>query len=279
MRGRKRRRRSSRELDAVTSGAPERHTRPRARRSRCYRRVRRVDHGRGSYRARGYRRHRIARLGPSAAIGIVALGFPIMVAATRRRSYLWRTRAVLASIALVAFVAVVAGFMAMRDAGIGPFGSLLGAHKLTRRDRVIVADFTTGGGDTTLGAVVSEAVRADLEQSSVVSVVTPQIVTSTLQLMRQPPNTRLDTALARQVALREGAKAMVSGNIQPIPGGGFIVTMRLVSADSSQELASLSASADGAKDFIPTIGNLTRRLRGKMGESLKHLQASPRSRR
>jgi tetratricopeptide (TPR) repeat protein len=212
---------------------------------------------------------------PSAAIGIVALGFPIMVAATRRRSHLWRTRAVLASIALIAFVAVVAGFMAMRDAGIGPFGSLLGAHKLTRRDRVIVADFTTGGGDTTLGAVVSEAVRADLDQSSVVSVVTPQIVTSTLQLMRQPPNARLDTALARQVALREGAKAVVSGNIQPLPGGGFVITMRLVSADSSQELASLSASADGAKDFIPTVGNLTRRLRGKMGESLKHLQASP----
>jgi len=181
---------------------------------------------------------------------------------------------VLASVALVAFVAVVGGFMAMRDAGIGPFASLLGAHKLARRDHVIVADFSTAGGDTTLGAVVSEAVRADLDQSPIVSVVTPQTVAATLQRMQRPTNARLDTALARQVALREGAKAVVSGNIQPLPGGGFVVTMRLVSADSGQELASLSASADGAKDFIPTIGRLTRSLRGKMGESLKHLQAS-----
>lgn len=212
---------------------------------------------------------------PSASIAMVGLGFPIVVAATRRRHHSWRARAVLTTAALVAFVAVVGGFMAMRDAGIGPFGSLLGAHKLARRDHVIVADFTSAGADTTLGAVVSEAVRADLDQSPVVSVVTPQIVAATLQLMRRPPNARLDTALARQVALREGAKAVVSGNIQPLPGGGFVVTMRLVSADSGQELASLSASADGAKDFIPTIGSLTRRLRGKMGESLKHLQASP----
>lgn len=211
---------------------------------------------------------------PPASIATVLLGFPIGVAATRRRHHSWRARAVLASVALVAFVAVVGGFMAMRDAGIGPFASLLGAHKLARRDHVIVADFSTAGGDTTLGAVVSEAVRADLDQSPIISVVTPQTVASTLQRMQRPPNARLDTALARQVALREGAKAVVSGNIQPLPGGGFVVTMRLVSADSGQELASLSASADGAKDFIPTIGRLTRSLRGKMGESLKHLQAS-----
>ena len=210
-----------------------------------------------------------------ASIAIVAIGFPVAIGATRRSHHSWRARAVFGAAALVAFVIVVGGFMMMRDAGIGPFASLLGAHKLERRDRVIVADFTTGGSDTTLGAVVSEAVRADLDQSPIVSVVTPQTVASTLQLMQRSPNVRLDTALARQVALREGAKAVVSGNIQPLPGGGFVVTMRLVSADSGQELASLSASADGAKDFIPTIGRLTRSLRGKMGESLKHLQTSP----
>ena len=210
-----------------------------------------------------------------ASMATVALGFPIAVAATRRRHDTWRARAVLGVVALVAFVVIVGGFMMMRDAGIGPFASLLGAHKLARRDRVIVADFTAAGADTALGAVVSEAVRADLDQSPIVSVVTAQTVASTLQLMQRPPNARLDTALARQVALREGAKAVVSGNIQPLPGGGFVVKMRLVSADSGQELASLSASADGAKDFIPTIGRLTRSLRGRMGESLKHLQTSP----
>jgi tetratricopeptide (TPR) repeat protein len=173
------------------------------------------------------------------------------------------------------FVAVVGLFMTLRAAGVGPFGSLLGAGKLNDRDKIIVADFTSTGSDTTLGGVVSEAVRADLGQSPIVSVVTPQTVAAALQRMQRPPDTRVDTGVARQVALREGVKAIVTGDVHSLAGGGFVVTMRLVSADSGQELASLSGSANGAKDLIPTIGGLTHRLRGKMGESLKHLQASP----
>jgi eukaryotic-like serine/threonine-protein kinase len=174
-----------------------------------------------------------------------------------------------------AFVAVIGGFMMLRASGVGPFGSLLGAGKLNRRDKILVADFTSTGADTTLGGVVSEAVRADLGQSPIVQLVTPQTVASALERMQLPPNTRVDTAVARQLAKREGVKAIVSGDVHSIAGGGFVVTMRLVSADSDQELASQQASADGAKDLIPTIGKLTRGLRGKMGESLKHLQASP----
>jgi len=173
------------------------------------------------------------------------------------------------------FVAIVGSFMALRASGVGPFGSLLGSGKLADKDKIIVADFTSSGADTTLGSVVSEAVRADLGQSPIVSVVTPQTVAAALQRMQRSPNTRVDTGLARQVALREGVKAIVAGDVHSLAGGGFVVTMRLVSADSGQELTSLSGSADGAKDLIPTIGALTHRLRGKMGESLKHLQASP----
>jgi tetratricopeptide (TPR) repeat protein len=187
----------------------------------------------------------------------------------------WGRTAAIGLYSLGGFVAAIGLFMALRASGIGPFGSLLGAGKLADKDKIIVADFTsTGSSDTTLGTVVSEAVRADLGQSPIISVVTPQTVAAALQRMQRPPNARVDTAIARQVALREGVKAIVAGDVHSLQGGGFLVTMRLVSADSGQELASLSGSADGAKDLIPTIGGLTHRLRGKMGESLKHLQAS-----
>ncbi|HEX8945651.1 MAG TPA: protein kinase [Gemmatimonadaceae bacterium] len=187
----------------------------------------------------------------------------------------WGRTAAIGLYGLGGFVGVVALFMALRASGIGPFASLLGAGKLADKDRIIVADFTSSGADTTLGSVVSEAVRADLGQSPIVSVVTPQTVAAALERMQRPPNTRVDTGLARQVALREGVKAIVAGDVHSLASGGFVVTMRLVSADSGQELASLRGSADGAKDLIPTIGGLTHRLRGQMGESLKHLQASP----
>ncbi len=92
--------------------------------------------------------------------------------------------------------------------------------------------------------------------------------------MQRAANTRIDTAVARVVARREGAKAIVTGDVHSLANGGFVVTMRLVGADSGQSLASLSGSANGAKDLIPTIGGLTRSLRRQMGESLKHVQAS-----
>jgi len=187
----------------------------------------------------------------------------------------WGRTAAIGLYALGAFVGVIALFMVLRASGVGPFGSLLGAGKLADKDKIIVADFTSSGADTTLGGVVSEAVRADLGQSPIISVVTPQTVAAALERMQRPLSTRVDTSVARQVALREGVKAIVAGDVHSLASGGFIVTMRLVSADSGQELASLTASADGAKDLIPTIGGLTHRLRGKMGESLKHLQASP----
>ncbi len=210
-----------------------------------------------------------------AAVILVLLGVPLIAALTYLRSMSWRRSAAFGVVGLIAFVAVVGGFMQMRDSGVGPFGSLLGAGKLNRRDKVLVADFTSSGADTTLGGVVSEAVRTDLGQSPIVSLVTAQTVAAALQRMQLPANARVDTAVARQVARREGIKAIVAGDVHSISGGGFVVTMRLVSADSGQELASLQASADAAKDLIPTIGRLTRRLRGRMGESLKHLQASP----
>ncbi|MEP6492418.1 MAG: protein kinase [bacterium] len=187
----------------------------------------------------------------------------------------WRRAGAIVVSVISSFALLVTLLMVLRPFGLGPFGSLLAAGKLRERDKILVADFSSSGSDTTLGAVIAEAVRADLGQSPIMSVVTPQTVGAALERMQRPANTRVDTAIARQIAVREGIKAIVTGDVHSLPGGGFIVSMRLVSADSGQELAALKQSADGAKDLIPTIGSLTHALRGKMGESLKHLGNSP----
>jgi len=186
----------------------------------------------------------------------------------------WRRAAVTVSSVIGTFALLVTLLMVLRPFGLGPLASLMAAGQLHARDKILVADFSTGA-DTTLGSVIAEAVRADLGQSPVVSVVTPQAIAAALQRMQKPANTRLDTAIARQLAMREGIKAVVTGDIHSLVGGGYIITMRLVGADSGQQLASLNESAAGAKELIPTIGGMTRKLRGTMGESLNHVQASP----
>ncbi len=195
--------------------------------------------------------------------------------AVRASPYLsWqRMRGLMAS-TLGSFALLVVVLMALRPLGLGPLKSLMASGQLHDRDKILIGDFTSTGSDTTLGSVIAEAVRADLGQSPVISIITPQAVAADLQLMQRAANTRIDSAVARVVARREGAKAIVTGDVHSLASGGFVVTMRLVGADSGQSLASLSGSANGAKDLIPTIGGLTRSLRRQMGESLKHVQAS-----
>ncbi len=177
-------------------------------------------------------------------------------------------------LALGAFVLVVSGFMTMRALGIGPAGSLLAAGRLSERDRLLVGDFRISGGDSSLARVVTEAVRTVLSESPLFSIMSPQGISAALRRMQRDPASWVDIDLAREIAMREGAKAVVTGDVNPL-GAGYVVTLRLVSADSGAELASFHETADSPSELLPTIDKLTRQLRGKAGESLRSVHGDP----
>jgi tetratricopeptide (TPR) repeat protein len=185
----------------------------------------------------------------------------------------WRRTWLAGAWAAGGFVALVAAFMGLRALGIGPAGSLLAAGRLSMKEPLLVGAFTASG-DTTLGSVMAEAVRADLAQSNAFTIASPRTVAQALQRMQRAPNTPLDTALAREVALREGMKGIVTGDIRQL-GTSYLLTLRLVGADSGQEMASFRAQAAGPEQIIETISGLTRELRGRIGESLRNVHATP----
>ena len=186
----------------------------------------------------------------------------------------WRRTAQGGLYALGAFVAAVLGIMVLRGFGIGPAGSLLAAGKLNRSEPLLVADFKTTAADSALSGVLAEALRTNLGESRVISVVPASTITAALQRMRKPPDSKLELALARDLAQREGVKGVVSGELTPL-SSGYVVTARLVAAASGDELASFQETADGAKDLIGTVDRLARKLRGRIGESLKSVRGDP----
>jgi eukaryotic-like serine/threonine-protein kinase len=99
-------------------------------------------------------------------------------------------------------------------------------------------------------------------------------VGAALERMQHERTARLNLELAREVAQREGVKAVVDGTVRQL-GSGFLVAMRLVGAESGDELASFHETIDGPKELIPAVDKLTRELRGKIGESLKSVRANP----
>jgi eukaryotic-like serine/threonine-protein kinase len=185
----------------------------------------------------------------------------------------WR-RTTLGGVGAVAlFVVLVAGFMILRALGIGPFGSLIAAGKLDAREPLLVADFQTNAADSALSRVLAEAVRTNLSESRVISLVPAGEVAAGLQRMRVSPDTTLSAGLARDLAQREGIKAYVAGTVAPL-SSGYVISAQLVEAQTGDKLASAQETVAGATDLIDATDRLARRLRERIGESLKDVRSN-----
>jgi tetratricopeptide (TPR) repeat protein/tRNA A-37 threonylcarbamoyl transferase component Bud32 len=185
----------------------------------------------------------------------------------------WRRTWIGGVVAVVAFAALVIGFMVLRALGIGPAGSLLAAGKLDQGETLIVADFRGPPGDSTLGSTVAEALRTDLRQSSTLDVMTRATMSDVLGYMKRAPDLPVDFNTARELATREGARAVLDGAIAKL-GASYIVSARLVSALEGTELATFSETADSENELIASLGKLSRAIRSRVGESLKDIRAA-----
>ena len=183
----------------------------------------------------------------------------------------WRRTWMGGAIAVGAFVVLVVGFMVMRAMGIGPAGSLIGRGTFGAREKLIVADFRSPANDSTLGATVAEAIRTDLTQSASLSVMTRAAVREVMQLMQKDPSASMHYETAREVATREGAKALLDGAVDRV-GTGYVVSARLVSAMDGRELATFRATAANDGELIASLGGLAKDIRERVGESLKTIR-------
>jgi eukaryotic-like serine/threonine-protein kinase len=186
----------------------------------------------------------------------------------------WRRAAIGGGVAVTAFVLLIGGYMVLRAMGIGPAGSLLAAGTLAENEKILVADLQSPTSDTTLGPVVTDAFRTALGQSRSVTVVQATAVRDVLRRMQRPVDSHVDFALAREIATREGIKAVIDGTLLGV-GGRYVIAMRLMSAQSGDELATFRETADTQSDLLPAVDRLAKEVRARIGESLKHVQSAP----
>ena len=78
-------------------------------------------------------------------------------------------------------------------------------------NRIVIADFASEAADSALSRTVTEALRLDLSRSHLVKVVSDATARGALVLMRKDSATRLTPEVAREVAIREGVRAVLSG--------------------------------------------------------------------
>ena len=230
-----------------------------------------------------------------AALGCMVVGLPIVLytdrverrrAAARatgaysggaepgyRRWFTWR-RAVFGGVAAVGGVALLTGaYIVSRKLGIGPAATLLSAGMLAPADRIVLADFVNHTADSSLGNAVTEALRVDLGQSRAVRLLDGRQVSGALRRMGARADTALSEGLARELATREGAKAVLIGDISRL-GSGYVLTAHIVTADSGATLAPVRVTAADATKLIPAVDELSAEMRAKIGESLRTIRAT-----
>ena len=212
----------------------------------------------------------------SGAFALLLVGLPIVIATGLGLSRWLTWQRTLAGLGL-AFGALgvgAAGYMAMRLLGIGPVGTLVASGVLKNREPLILADFVNRAPDSTLGPSLSAAFRVDLSESPSVRLMDAVAIADALRRMERRATTPLDPGLAREIAQRENVKAVVRGDIDPL-GRGYVLSASLIAAADGHVLTALRETADNDAALIGAVDRLSRKLRERIGESLKSIRAAP----
>ncbi|HET8621924.1 MAG TPA: protein kinase [Gemmatimonadales bacterium] len=190
------------------------------------------------------------------------------------RWFTWRRALLGGGLAFTGLGVVAAVYTAMRLLGIGPVGTLLASGALEERGRVLLADFENRTADSTLGGSLTEALRVDLSQSPTLRLVDAAEVGEALRRMQRLPDTPIGAEVAREIAEREGVKAIVTGQVDPV-GTGYVISAKLLSAPDGRALVAVRERAPDASTLLDAIDKLSAKLRERIGESLVTIRANP----
>jgi len=182
--------------------------------------------------------------------------------AWRARPLLLRPRALLAELAVVAAAAVVVLFVTTRTQP---------AIAFAERDWVVVGELRNLTGDPVFDESLETALRISLEQSRFVNIVPDLQVRDVLTRMRRDPASPLDRTLGAEVALREGARALLLPTVAEV-GGRLRVSAELIDPATQTTVYAESADGSGAASALDSVDRVTRTLRNRLGEAMAQIE-------
>jgi tetratricopeptide (TPR) repeat protein len=118
---------------------------------------------------------------------------------------------------------------------------------------------------------LKQALAVQLEQSPFLSIVPQSRIQATLRLMGRPAEERITSEVAREICLREGIKATLTGSIANL-GSHYVITVGAVNAQTGDTLASEQTEAESKEQVLKSLDKAASSLRQKLGESLSSVQ-------
>jgi putative peptide modification system cyclase len=142
------------------------------------------------------------------------------------------------------------------------------AIAFAQRDWVVVGSLKNLTDDSSFDDSIETAFRLGLEQSRYVNVLSDLKTRETVKLMqRDPDQTPVDRAIGAEVAIRDGARALILPTVAEI-GGRVRVTAEVVDPNTQTTVWSESADGTGAESVLPSLDKVNQKLRVRLGEAL-----------
>jgi len=145
------------------------------------------------------------------------------------------------------------------------------ASALTEKDTVVLADFVNTTGDPVFDGALKQALAVQLEQSPFLNILPESRVREALAFMGRQPNDRITSDVAREISLREGARAVLAGSISAI-GSSYVITLSAVNAETGDSFAREQVQASSKEQVLKALDSGASSLRAKLGESLGSVQ-------
>jgi len=143
--------------------------------------------------------------------------------------------------------------------------------KLTERDAVLLTDFVNTTGDGVFDGTLKQALAMQLEQSPYLNLLPESRVREALRFMGRPQDQRVTGDVAREICVRENAKAMLTGSIASL-GSHYVISLAAINAQTGDSIATEQAESESKEQVLKSLDKAASSLRTKLGESLPSVQ-------
>jgi eukaryotic-like serine/threonine-protein kinase len=145
------------------------------------------------------------------------------------------------------------------------------SQALTEKDSILLADFVNTTGDAVFDGTLKQALAVQLEQSPYLNVLPQSRIQAALRLMGRSPDEHLTNDVAREVCVRDGVKAMLTGSISAL-GSHYVIDLNAVNAQTGDSLARAQVESDSKERVLKSLDKAASDLRQKLGESIGSVQ-------
>ena len=197
--------------------------------------------------------------------GIAPLRVPASTPKAWRDVPVWRRPLTLAVEALA--VAVLTGAAVMFSFRADP------AIAFRERDWVVVGELNNLTGDARFDGALEVALRTSLEQSRHVNLLPEVRVRDTLRRMDRAGDSTIDRATAAEVALREGARAVLMPTVAEV-GGRLRFSVEVIDPANQTTVYAESAESAVTDGPLESVADVAASVRERLGESLASVGGS-----